>query len=315
MLKKILLFVFMVSAMNVLSAQQKITGTVKDDKGNPVSFAFIRDMGTTSATFSDTLGNFEIAVKPNSSVEFLAKGYAGIVANVTIATNVVLKRTGDAATASTSQTAAQNNNNLANQNFTLNSALFVKSKDETQGSIYLLDKGVHGFIVDHQDSVLQNPDYHYNYDKLDGCMVFIGSDQLTRQVNSDLVKTFTLFTDDGKALKFEKVPSVDAYHFVQVLASGSKYEIYKLTKTKFMKADYQTNGISSSGNNFDSYKDDLVYYVYNVQTKSVQKTTLKKKALKVAFGSDGDNVDKYMSDHKDDIDDNYLTDLGGYLNQ
>ena len=320
MKKATILFILLGIVVNYASAQATYaTGTVKDDAGNPVTYAFIRNMGTTSATFSDSLGNFKLLINPNTTLEFLAKGYAGILINAANAGNVVLKRTsaaGDAAGKASSESGGQGDK-LLNQNFQMGtSAIFVKPKGDTRGSQYLLDDWAHGFIIDSKDSVLQNPDYLYNYDKINGVMVFTQDKSSAMELNKSTVNSFVLFSNDGKTAAFEKAPNVDANNYVQVLAMGKKYKIYKSINTQFVKSNYQTNGLSSSGNNYDEYVDDYTYYIFNVQTNSLQKISLKKKAIKAAFVKDADKVNKFIDDHSsDDIDDNYLINLGDYMNE
>jgi Holliday junction resolvase RusA-like endonuclease len=99
-----------------------------------------------------------------------------------------------------------------------------------------------------------------------------------------------------------------------VLSSGSKYKIYKDLGTTFIKASFVTNGITSSGNNYDEYKDDAVYYVVK-QGGQPQKIELKSKAIKTAFAAEADKVKKFFSDNEGDVDENYLKALGDYLNQ
>jgi hypothetical protein len=134
-------------------------------------------------------------------------------------------------------------------------------------------------------------------------------------VDKSQIKAFTLFDDNGQQAVFEMVPAIDAKHYLQVLSSGSKYKIYKDLGTKFLKADFQTNGITSSGNNYDSYVDEGVYYIVKLPDGKPQKVSLKRKAIKAAFAADADKANKYMSAHdSDEVDDNFLKGLGDYMN-
>jgi len=47
----------------------------------------------------------------------------------------------------------------------------------------------------------------------------------------------------------------------------------------------------------------------------VQKIALKKKAIKEAFAADEDKVTAYFKTNDSDIDENYLHDLGDYMNR
>jgi hypothetical protein len=114
---------------------------------------------------------------------------------------------------------------------------------------------------------------------------------------------------------FEKFAAIDNAHFLQVLSTGKKYKIYKLIKTKFVKADYVNTGVTQHGNDYDEYIDDADYYVVDIQANQQQKLSLKKKSIKDAFPKEADKVNKYLSDNSGRIDDNYLSKLADYMNQ
>jgi hypothetical protein len=73
--------------------------------------------------------------------------------------------------------------------------------------------------------------------------------------------------------------------------------------------------MTSSGNNYDEYEDDYTYYLYNVQTKQLQRFALKKKAIKGVFASDVNKVNAFFESNDDKIDDAFLMKLGSYMNQ
>ena len=135
------------------------------------------------------------------------------------------------------------------------------------------------------------------------------------ELSSAEVKSFSLFGDHDKLVTFVKLPAVDAAHYVQLLASGKKYNIYKTIKTKFVHSDYVNTGVSSHGNDYDEYIDDSDYYVADGQGNQPKKLSLRKKSIKEAFAADADKVNKFMSENSGDIDDDYLSKLGAYLNQ
>ncbi len=323
-MKKLFSFgvLFLAAVQFVLAQQVAATGTVKDDQGNPVQYAFVRDRPYNLATFSDSLGNFKMMVYPNSALLVVCKGYAGTTVNTAGNTNfdVVLKHlNGAAATedvAGKTQGSVEQGVSRSNQNFQFETgAVFAPSnKGDARGSQYFYDNWAHGFVIDTKDSLVENPDYLYNYDKIGGDLLFTKDAKSAMAANRDQVKSFTLVSNNGETAVFAKVPAIDNAHYLQVLASGKKYGIYKLVTTKFVKSDYQTNGVSSSGNNYDEYVNTGTYYVLNVAANQVQPLLLKKKAVKAAFATDADKVNKYMTDHSSDIDDAYLSDLGAYLN-
>jgi hypothetical protein len=189
-------------------------------------------------------------------------------------------------------------------------------KDETQGSKYLFNTWVHGYVVNNKDSIIQNPIFLFNYDKIGGNLLLTKDKHAAIEIYRNLVKSFTLFDALNQSMTFTIVPEIDKSHFVQVMASGANYKIYKSIKTKFVAANYSSDGLASTGNNFDSYEDEYTYYVLAVKTNQLQTIQLKKKAIKVVFASQPDKLNQFMKDNQDaDIDDSYLTNLGDYLNK
>jgi hypothetical protein len=188
-------------------------------------------------------------------------------------------------------------------------------KEATQGSRYLFDDWVHGYVVNAGDSTIQSPLLFFNYDKMGGSLLLTKDKRAAIEVYKDNVKIFTLFDPLNQPYTFTMVPQIDKSHYVQVLSSGNNYKIYKTLTTKFVASNYVSDGIASSGNNFDSYQDESTYYILNVKTNQLQKIGLKKKVLKQAFGLDEAKAGGYFKTNDADVDDNYLAALGDYMNK
>jgi len=188
-------------------------------------------------------------------------------------------------------------------------------KEETKGSRYLLGEWAKGSVVNADNSTFDNPGYLYNYDKMEGGLLMTGDKQSAIEVDKAQIKSFTVYVDKENPFVFENVPPVDNTHFVQVICTGDKYKIYKLTKTKFVKSNYHTNGLVSSGNPYDEYVDEDSYFVLKAGNQ-VQKLGLKKKSVKDVFASEAEKVKKFFSENNGDIiNDNFLKNLGDYLNK
>jgi hypothetical protein len=187
-------------------------------------------------------------------------------------------------------------------------------KGNTRGSEYLFLNFVHGYVINTSGDLINNPAYLLDYDKVDGSLVLTQDGKTINQVSWDQTKSFSLFSSAGQRFDFEKAPAIDKSHYVQVLASGKKYKIYKLIKTRYVKSDYVNNGVTSHGNDYDEYVDDADYYVLDVQGNQQMKLSLKKKSLKEDFAKEADKINKYLSDNSGDINDAYLSKLGDYMN-
>ena len=188
-------------------------------------------------------------------------------------------------------------------------------KGKTRGNRYLLDIFAHGFFVNSSDELIYNRDYLYDYDKIGGGVLLTKDGKSIMELGYDQTKSFTLYNNADEVFVFEKVPSIDISHYLQVLSSGKKYKIYKLIKTRLVKADYVNNGVTQHGNDYDEFMDDADYYVFDVQANQQKKITLKKKSLKEVFVKDADKINKYLSDNSGDINDAYLSKLGDNMNQ
>jgi len=317
------LWLFLLAAISAATAQTHIvTGLVKDNKGSPIHFAFVNDNNYKEATFTDSLGNFSIAVNTDSKLGFAAKGYADTLVNAGGNNNlqITLRQTGTTGNAmSAAQTSQTNDIDMRRQLQHANDAdlrmMPGHEKGNLRGSRYLFDNFVHGYVISTENQFIYNPAYLLNYDKISGVPVLTNDNENISQFNWDRIRSFTLFSNNDVQLSFVKEPSIDDAHFLQLLASGKRYKIFKLIKTKFTKADYVNSGVIQHGNDYDEYVDDADYYVWDVQVNKVQKIALKKKSIKEGFPTEADKVNKYLADTKGSIDDDYLTKLGDYMNQ
>lgn len=78
-----------------LGQTRTVTGTVRDESGNPVPFATITEAGTQNATTADESGNFSINIKPNARLSVTAAGHqAQTVTPSGNTLNLVLSRGG-----------------------------------------------------------------------------------------------------------------------------------------------------------------------------------------------------------------------------
>jgi len=201
------------------------------------------------------------------------------------------------------------------RNYTGSLLPVFSQKEETKGSRYLFNEWAHGSVVNADNSAFNNSGYLYNYDKMEGGLLMTGDKQSAIEVDKAKIKSFTVYIDKDKPIVFENVPPVDNAHFVQVISAGTKFKIYKLTKTKFVKSNYHTDGLVSSGNPYDEYVDEDSYFVLTAGNE-MKKLNLKKKSVKEVFASEGEKVNKFFSENNSDtINDDFLKSLGDYLNK
>jgi len=323
-MKLILTLIFAQFTATVSMAQsQSINGIVNDQQGEHVPYAFLVDVEHKYATYSDSTGVFNMQVNPNSKIIVIAEGHkeyafapegkknysivlegknVGPNGDNKIKSNIV--NTFD--TFGTRQSAF---------NFQSGNMSVTNHQDATQGSRYLYDNWMHGYVISAADSIVQNTHYLFNYDKLNGNLLVNKDNNTVLQIDGNSFKSFVLFDKQVNNHAFVKVPAISPQRYVEVITDGPKYKLYKDIATKFHKADFSTNGIASTGNNYDEYIDQNFYYVVKDGGQPV-KLLLKKKALKEAFAADADKLNKFMSAAgSGDIDENYLKQLGEAMNR
>ena len=184
-------------------------------------------------------------------------------------------------------------------------------KQDVVGSQYLFRTWVKGSVIN--KAGVKFSDGLFNFDKISQNVYIQLKDNTAFLVDKNQLKTISL-SDDTTSYLFEKIPSLNNNTFYNALFKGSKYSLYSLTKTKFIPADYETNGIISSGNMYNEYKDDLTYYVV-FSDGSCHEISLKKKSIKNLFESEKNKVDEFFKSNDElPVDANFLSLLVKELN-
>jgi hypothetical protein len=162
---------------------------------------------------------------------------------------------------------------------------------EVQGSQFLFRNWVKGVIVNNEGVEFTNGSF--NYDKISQNL-YINTNENNQAflIFKKDVKSFTLSEGDS-TVTLEKVPALNNDQFYSVLAKGPRYSLYALTKTKFIPASFSTNGISSSGNTYDEYRDEKSYFIVSA-SGAAHPVSMKKKSVKAALEADKDKVETYF---------------------
>ncbi|MEO7213125.1 carboxypeptidase-like regulatory domain-containing protein [Mucilaginibacter sp.] len=311
-MKKLALFFALLLIVKVSSAQTiAVQGTVVDASGKPVPLAFVRDALHAYATYTDADGSYTLKADPASKLIATAKGFGTGSAPVKEGGVNITLAAGDGAATSTAAGSLFSVHSDASVTTVLGS---FASTTEVQGSRYLSESWMHGYAIGADGSVVQDPALLFNYDMMGGDVIYTADQKAINTVDRASVKTISLFDDKGVGSTLAYVPAVDNTHYVKVLANGPKYKMYKQIIIRYMKATYQTNGMTSTGNKYDEYAPTYLYF-FAKGNDAPMKFNPKKKTLKELFAADADKLDKYMSSAKGDIDDAYLTALGDAMNQ
>lgn len=191
----------------------------------------------------------------------------------------------------------------------------VYNKEATHGSPFLISLYVQGLVVNQFDSIINKPDYLYNYDKVTGNLLLKRNNDKPIAVNKEQVNMFGLKLDQGGFI-FMKVPTINANEFFQVILKGPKYSCFKLYKNIFVNANQKsTNGYTPDGENFDQYVDIVTYYIVDEKNNSFKVFELSKKSIKSVFSEHSDIINQFFRDHKhEDLTENFIAQLVDNLN-
>ena len=81
-----------------------------------------------------------------------------------------------------------------------------------------------------------------------------------------------------------------------------------------MQADYQTNGITETGNKYDEYVDEWQYFILSSKGE-LMKIELKKKSIEKVLENESSKVESFFNDHKrDKVDEAFVKSLLQSLN-
>jgi hypothetical protein len=304
-----LLFVL---AINAANAQSKtISATIQDETNRFLHYVVVEDSKYGTTAFSDSVGIFNINVQPDSKLTFQLSGYRDTsinAANITSDSQIVLK----SAVNMPVETEYSSIRPAFNQQGLLE---IPKTKVNVAGSRYLSDVFFHGFFETKNGRKIYNTSYLYNYDKISGVILLCTDNRSVVKIYADQIKSLTLVNNYDERLDFEKVPEIDHGHFIQVLAKGLKYKIYKSINTKFVAADFQNVALGQVvGQDHDEYTDDINYYVLDVAANQVQKISIKNSSIRAVFAKESEKIKEFMSKDSDSADEQYIIDLANYLN-
>lgn len=296
-----------------------ISGTVSNQKGQPVPYAFVRDAQHNYATFADSTGSFMLKADPASSLQAEASNYKTTQAKIDGKTkiDIVLPAGENAGNLESIKSIKETiNGEFLRQGQLLfggdASQQQVKQgfvQEPTRGSRYLYADWIPGYGINKNDGLIAELSNMYNYDKIAGNIMYTNDGKSMAAISTDQVKTFILF-EKGQPHVYENSPAIDGKKFVEVLLSTPKYKIYKKMDTKLDRADFHTDGVVTMGHRYDEYNDVERYYFVGEDGKA-KSISLKKSSLKKIMGGDADAF--IASQGSRDVDEQYVKDLGSSL--
>jgi hypothetical protein len=310
-IKTLLSLSFAALGIQAATAQNNIIkGSVQGESGKLLHYVVVADSKYNNVAFTDSVGDFTIVTHPDSKLLFQLEGYRDTL----IDANTISQNQQVSLTPTVRLPIETIGLGLATSMTADGQVAVVRRNANLVGSRYLFDTFVPGYFTYTADKKFYDKRCLFNYEKVSGFILLTVDRQNVKEVDREQIKSFTLYDKTDRRYDFEQVPEIDKFHYLQVLASGSKYKIYKLIKTNYIASGVTHTASGDKGQDYDQYLDETEYYVLNVQTNQVQKIELKKKAIKQAFQNEAEKVNKFMSENNGSLNDTFLGELGTIVN-
>jgi hypothetical protein len=190
------------------------------------------------------------------------------------------------------------------------------SKDETVGSVYLTRNWIKGSVELTNHKLLPEPGNPllFNFDKINNVVYAINRDNKLLFYPEDSVVSFNL-VDDNTVFSFQKVSWIgDNFFLMPILKSDKGYSLYKRLFTKFIQADFSSEGYYTKGRKFDEYVDYYEYYITYPGNNLFRKLYLKEKDIRKALRDEIKLLDDFFAIHENEINEQSLIGIVQYIN-
>jgi hypothetical protein len=188
-------------------------------------------------------------------------------------------------------------------------------KEETVGSPFLTKYWIHGSVELWNHKRLPGPDQSllFNYDKLNNLIYMIDRVNKIYYYPADSISDFNL-VDNNTVYSFEKITWIsDNFFLMPIIKSEKGYSLYKRLFTKFLQADFSSEGYYTKGRKFDEYVDYYEYYITYPGNTLFRKLYLKEKDIRRALRDEIKLLDKFFSIHDNEINEESLIGIVQYI--
>jgi hypothetical protein len=190
------------------------------------------------------------------------------------------------------------------------------SKEETVGSIYLTGNWIKGRVELTNHKLLPEPGNPllFNFDKINNVVYAINRDSKIIFYPADSVLSFNLVADNT-VFSFEKVNWIsDNFFLMPILKSDKGYSLYKRLFTRFIQADFSSEGYYTKGRKFDEYVDYYEFYITYPGNNLFRKLYLKEKDIRRALRDEIKLLDDFFTMHEHEINEQSLIGIVQYIN-
>ena len=194
-------------------------------------------------------------------------------------------------------------NTPANTYYRMSAVPSFSIKEDVKGNRYLLgDRWGQGVVVTGDDSLVDNRALKFNFDKIQQKLYATKDLATIIELDNQNIKAFAI-RDGDSLMIFDRVGAIDSsrYFLVIVPSVGGKYALYRDIRTKFVKADYHSDGMTESGTPYDEYVDNNSYFLVLPGGLRSRRLEMRKKYLKEIIPEEKFKVEDFFSRHRYDV--------------
>jgi hypothetical protein len=192
-------------------------------------------------------------------------------------------------------------------------AISTFSSGDIKGTRYLFNNWTRGSVTSTDNTTYSN-NYSFNFDKINHDLYarYQEQENLSVKVDKSKVKRFTI--GGFRFINSSLLGKTDPILFYQVLVEdSSELSLYKLTKTRFQRANPADMSNVKSGNFSSEFVDDVTYYV--LQGKQLSKINLTRNSIHKVLKSQNEKINKYDDQNSTkEIDEDFLVGLIRFMN-
>jgi hypothetical protein len=186
---------------------------------------------------------------------------------------------------------------------------------EIKGKRYVFDTWTAGSVIS-LNGTAYSSNYSFNLDKI--------NQDLYASLDKDHNNVVLL--DKSKIKRFNAGPvsfvsavslkgSTPGYFYQVLVEDSTKYSLYKLTTTKFVKANPNDIMNARTGNVANEYVDNINYFI-STNNGELKKIGLNEGNVRKTLKANNDKVDNFFSTNSaSSVDESFLIDLIQYLNK
>lgn len=190
-------------------------------------------------------------------------------------------------------------------------------QENTEGKRFLFDRWVRGdSLVNPDGSLTDAGSFYFNFDKMTGHVLVTANKKDMLTVSPTHMHSVVL-DDNGQRLRLWRVDAIDSTRFFVALATDSpSRSLFKGIHTKFSKANFRDDGVVQTGNRYDTYKDNDLYYLVDKAHNMFRFINFKPKLIRAVLVAEKVKTEEYLKQHRSEpINEAFLIGLINFVNR